>query len=166
MRVPIRKPGKYTHLRLDPHITQEKCDQLKNELEKLKTVSQPQAIKEVQRLAELGDFSENAAYQMAKGRLRGINERIHELEKYLKRVVIITPIGPSDTVQLGSRVTIELDGQQKTYLILGSAQTDPLKGVISQYSPLGAALMAHRPGDVVQMHLGGKAVTCRIISIA
>ncbi|MFH0814829.1 MAG: hypothetical protein V1902_01950, partial [Candidatus Falkowbacteria bacterium] len=79
MRVPTRRAEKNIKNTFDPFITQTKFDELKIKLEKLKK-SQPTAISEVQRLAEMGDFSENAAYQMAKGRLRGINQRILELE--------------------------------------------------------------------------------------
>jgi len=60
MRVPIRKPGKYTHLKPDPNLTEGKFNELKKKLERLKA-DQPDAIAEVRRLAEMGDFSENAA---------------------------------------------------------------------------------------------------------
>ena len=165
MQIPIRKPGKYTHLRLDPNLTQEKFDELKRELEHLKTVKQPRAILEVKRLAEMGDFSENAAYSIAKGRLRGINDRITELTEYFKRVVIITPDKNTGVVQLGSTVTVEINGKQKTYTILGSSETDPASGVISHKSPVGAALMGRRVGDTVEIQLAGKRVGCRVISV-
>ena len=167
MRVPIRKPGKYTHLKPDPHLTGEKLGELKNELERLQTVSQPRAITEVRRLAEMGDFSENAAYAIAKGRLRGINQRILELQDHLKRAVIIRPNKHTETVQLGSSVTVAINGRQQTFVILGSSETDPNAGVISHRSPVGAALMGRRAGDQVQFQLANKKrVTCTIIRIA
>ena len=126
--------------------------------------ARPKLAEEVKRLAEMGDFSENAAYQMAKGRLRGINDRINELTEYLKHVVIITPKN-TGTVQLGSTVTVEINGKQKTYTILGSTETDPSTGVISHQSPVGAALMGRRVGDTVEIQLAGKRVECKIITI-
>jgi len=165
MRVPIRKPGKYTHYKPDPQLTEAKFNELKNEQEKLKTVLQPQAITEVRRLAELGDFSENAAYQIAKGRLRGINQRLLDLDDHLKRAVIIKQTKNAETVQLGNGVTVEISGKQKTYLILGSSETDPARGIISHNSPLGSALLGHKVGDTIMIRQASKEIECRIIKI-
>jgi len=165
MRVPIRKPSKYTHLKPDPNLTEEKFNEIKNKLERLKKFSRPHAIEEVKRLAEMGDFSENTAYQMAKGRLRGINQTILDLEDHVKRAVIIAPMGNVETVQLGSKVTIEIGGIKKTYLILGSSETNPSEGVISHNSPIGSALMGAKVGDKVVIQLMKKRVECVIIKI-
>ena len=145
-------------------MTEEKFNEIKNELARLKQ-SQPAAISEVKRLAELGDFSENAAYQIAKGRLRGINQKILDMEEHLKRAVIIEPVKNSATVQLGSRVTVEVEGQQKTFLILGSSETDPSQGVISHHSPIGAALLGQPVGRSVTVKLKDKEVEYKIIKI-
>src|SRR3989344_2628476 len=117
MRVPIRKSGKYTHLKFDPYLTQIKFNELKNTLGELKKSSLPSAVQEVQRLAAMGDFSENAAYQIAKGRLRGINERILTLENQMNHAVIIKRQTNTETIQIGHRVTIEIGGKKKHYLI-------------------------------------------------
>jgi len=165
MQTPRRKLGKFTYLKFDPHLTQEKFDELKNLLEKLKKFSRPQASAEVKRLAEMGDFSDNMAYSMAKGRLRGINQQIIELESHLKIAEIIKPSKNKDTVQMGSRVTIETNGKQKIYLILGSTETNPLQGIISHISPIGAALIGHKVGDKVKFQPANKVIECKIISI-
>ena len=165
MRVPIRKPGKYTHARPDFRLTKEKFDELTRKLEKLKKVSLPQTSKEVMRLAEMGDFSENAAYQMAKGRLRGINQRILELEDQLNHAEIIKADTNTDIVQLGHRVTIEMDGDERTYLILGSSETDPKQGIISYSSPIGMALMGRSVGDSIKIKLADKEKECKIVKI-
>jgi transcription elongation factor GreA len=165
MQVPKRKPGKYTHLKPDPCLTEKKFNELKGKLEKLKNFSRPQAAEEVKRLAEMGDFSENAAYSIAKGRLRGINQKILELEYHLKGAKIIRPIKNIETVQLGHRVTIESASQQKTYLILGSSEANPFGGVISHNSPIGSALIGHKVGDKVKVKLVGKEVEYEIIKI-
>lgn len=164
MQVPIRKSGKYTHQQSDPHMTAEKLDELKTTLKRLKE-SRPQAIKELQRLAEMGDFSENAAYAMAKGRLRGINQRMLELGVQIKSAVVITPTRRLGVVQLGSKVTVEVNGRQSTYLILGSSETNPGQGVISHHSPIGAALMGHRAGESVSFQSASRNVQYLIIKI-
>lgn len=165
MQLPIRKPGLYTHQKPDPNITLAKFTELKNKLERLKKFSHPKAADEVRRLAEMGDFSDNAAYSMAKGRLRGINQRILDIEDHLKRAIIIGSNGNSETIQLGSNVTIEAAGRQKTYQILGSAETNPVTGIISHNSPLGAALLGHRVGDKVIIKSASRTIEYQIIKI-
>ena len=165
MRVPIRKPGKYTHQKPDFHLTREKLDELKNKLERLKKISHPQARVEMQRTAEMGDFSENAAYQMAKGRVRSINDKIFDLGEHLKSAIIIKPGKNKQQVQLGSQVTIFLAGKETTYQILGSSEIDLAKNIISHNSPLGAALMGKKAGDSFTFSLGNKEITGKIIKV-
>ena len=119
----------------------------------------------LQRLAELGDFSENAAYQMAKGKLRGINQRILELDNRIKHAIVIKPTGATEKIQLGNRVTVEINGLQQTYLLLGSTETNPLEGIISHNSPIGNALLGHRVGDAIQISLRDRMVSYKIIKI-
>ena len=165
MRVPYRKPGKYSQIKSDPLLTEGKLVELKNKLDRLKNFSQPRAIEEVKRLAELGDFSENAAYQMAKGKLRGINSRIIELGNLINEAIIINRDETIGTVQLGSIVTVEMRGKQMTYKILGSGETNPLKGIISHNSPIGSALMGHQVGETAVCKIRDDKVECRIIRI-
>lgn len=165
MRVPIRKPGKFTHLKPDPHMTAEKLDELKVRLARLKS-QQPALAEEVNRLAQLGDLSENAGYQIAKGKLRSVNQKILDLQDQIHGAVIITPVANTGVVTLGSNVTIEINGQQFTYLILGSSETDPAKNIISHKSPIGSALMGRGVGDEVQIKQKERMLECTIVGIA
>lgn len=165
MRVPKRKPGKYALQKIDHHITPEKYKRLKAELESLKKIKRPPAIKEVKRLASMGDFSENAAYQIAKGKLRSINNRILKVKDFLSRAEIIEPNPRSDSVSLGSTVTLELNGEKKKYQILGSAETNPSRGTISQNSPLGKALLGKKTGQQAEVQLPNKTTVYKIIKI-
>ena len=117
MQTPYRKPGKFSLIKQDPLMTEGKFTELKNKLKKLK-FNQPQAANEVRRLAEMGDFSENVAYQIAKGRLRGINQGILNLEKQMQDAIIITQQKQTDTVQLCHKVTIENNNKQKIYQMI------------------------------------------------
>lgn len=144
-------------------MTQEKLHELQRDLVRLKKI-QPEAAAEVARLAELGDFSENAEYQLAKGRLRGILAAMTRLEYEITNAQVIEQ-ADTNTVQLGHRVTIENGGKQKTVTVLGSSEVDPERGVISYSSPLGAALMGHAVGDVVTVQLATKTVAYTIIQI-
>lgn len=165
MQTPIRKPGKHTHDKPDPYITEGKFSELKNNLEKLKNIVRPRAAEEVKRLALMGDFSENAAYQIAKGKLRGINQRILDIEDHLKTARVLKSPDKTDKVQLGHHVTVEIGGKEKIFLILGSSETNPSGGVISHNSPIGAALMGKRVGDIAKIKLADREVEYKIIKI-
>lgn len=165
MQVPKRKPGQFTHLKPDPLLTEAKYNELKNKLEYLKNKARPEAAADVRRLAELGDFSENVEYQLAKGRLRGINNRITTIESHLNTAEIIPMNRAHDTVQVGHTVTIQNNGKQKTYQILGSAETNPQQGIISYTSPVGVALIGHKVGDTVLVKIGQKHISFNIIKI-
>ncbi|MBU1203130.1 GreA/GreB family elongation factor [Patescibacteria group bacterium] len=165
MRVPIRKGGQYTFMKSDPFMTAEKLAELKVSLEKLKKHIQPELAKEVKRLALMGDFSENAAYQIAKGRLRSTNERISRLTKQISSAQIIEPNKKNQVVQIGSVVTVEVNTQTKNFQILGSLESDPAKGVISHVSPLGQELLGKKIGDIVELKREDQTIKYKIIKI-
>lgn len=164
MQLPKRKPGKFTNLTPDPKITQEKYHDLERELAKLKK-KQPGAASEVSRLAELGDFSENVEYQLAKRRLREINNAIVKIEQQLMRAEIIGPPKNNNIVAIGHTVTIFRDGNQKTYKILGEVETNPVKGVISNKSPLGDALLGRKLGEKFKLVLPSGSFDCEVVNI-
>lgn len=165
MQTPYRKKETYIKPKADPHITPEKFAALSAKLRRMLEIDRPRLSEEVKRLAAMGDFSENAGYQLAKGRLRGLNQRILDAEDLIKRAEIITPNQNNDQVGLGHSVTIEVNGKLKTYKILGSAETDPVSGIISHSSPLGAALLGHRVGDTIAVYLNDRTVEYRIVKI-
>ncbi|PIR81611.1 MAG: hypothetical protein COU21_02695 [Candidatus Komeilibacteria bacterium CG10_big_fil_rev_8_21_14_0_10_36_65] len=164
MRTQNRKPGEFTYITPDPNLTLAKVNEFKTKLKKLKS-AQPKAIQDVRQLAEGGDFSENAAYQIAKGRLRRLNNKIFKLEEHLKNSIIINPSSKSDQVQLGNRVTINLAGEIITYLILGSSEIDLEKNIISHNSPIGSSLIGKKVGDNFTLRLDNKEKVGKIIKI-
>lgn len=165
MQTPYRKPGKYTNLPFDPHITQTKYDSLASSLDRLANDVKPYLMQEVSRLAQNGDFSENAEYQIAKGRLRGLNRRILTLERQLAIAEIIDP-KQFDTVEIGHKVTVDAGGIERDFTILGKNEIDLEKGIISYTSPIGAALIGARVGDEVTVMLPKGDVLYRILNIS
>lgn len=165
MQVPIRKKETYRKPLPDPYLSEAKFNELKEKLIKWRE-SRPQLAQEVKRLAEMGDFSENAGYQLAKGRLRGLNQRILELEAHLKTALIFKPSGKAEVVALGRTVTVETNGQTKIYTILGGSETDPTAGIISHSSPLGSAILGKRVGETATLEIRGQIKEMKIIKIA
>lgn len=164
MRTPIRKSGKYTGLKPDPCMTLKKYQELQKKLENMK-LKRPYLIKEVKTLALDGDFSENHAYSLAKGRLRGLNQRILDIEDHLKKARIINQSKNRDKVELGCTVTIRINNKNKTYQILGSSETNPDKNIISHNSPLGKILIGHKVGDKIKSIIAQKELEYEIIDI-
>ena len=163
MRLPTRKSDNKNLQPVDLHITQQRYDELVAKLARLKK-TRPRLANEVKRLAEMGDFSENAAYQISKGKLRGLNRHWSETEYMLNHAVIIAP-KKSNQVELGHSVVVEIKGKQKTYQILGSTETDPTAGIISHNSPLGLALLGRRPGETVKVKLKKEETEYKIVRI-
>lgn len=152
-------------MKRDPLLTQAKFSDLEKKLNHLIKVARPAAAAEVSRLAELGDFSENAEYQLAKGKLRGINSTILLIQSQLNLAEIILPNTQSEVVQIGHTVTFLMDGIEKTYRILGSSETSPRDGSISYLSPIGSALMGRRVGDNITITLASRVAHCVILKI-
>jgi len=161
MRTLNRKPKKPRKAQ-DPVMTQQKYDELQAELAALHK-KRPQAAAEVSRLAEMGDFSENVEYQLAKRRLRGINYGILKLEDKLRYAEVIQTTGQTNIIEIGHTVTIDMDGQEKTYTILGSSETDPSSGIISHTSPLGKILLGKAVGESTTFGPHKKIITITAI---
>ena len=164
MQVPTRRDEGKNLPKLDPYLTEDKFNELTKQLASL-LARRPSLAVEVKRLAEMGDFSENAGYQLAKGKLRGLNQRIINLEYQLKHAEIISTTAGSDRIEIGCSVVLESGGKEKKYQILGSSETDPVRGIISHNSPLGAALIGHRVGDKIKISLTNREKEFIIIKI-
>lgn len=165
MQTPQRKPRKIKPCHLDRNITQKKYDHLKAKLEKSIKIIRPKMITNMQRLAEMGDFSENAGYQIAKWRLRALNYRIVEMENSLKEAIIINTNTNNDEIQLGSTVILSLNNKEITFQILGSSETNPDKNIISHKSPLGSALLGKSVGDEIELIVAENIVKYKIVNI-
>lgn len=164
MQIPYRKLGKYSQIKNDPLLTEAKLAEIKNKLARLKK-THPQLASEVRRLAELGDFSENVEYQLAKGKLRGLNNAILTLDRQIIDAEIIKPEKQKNRVQIGHTITVVCGGIEKKYELLGSAETNPQKGIISHNSPIGAALIGRKVNDKIKIKLANKEVECEILKI-
>jgi transcription elongation factor GreA len=149
----------------DYHVTPEAVRKLEVDLRRLEA-ARPMVVEELRQAREMGDLSENAAYQMAKGRLAGIDARMFEIKEKLKRAVIITPgAGPEGRARLGSTMIVRAGGAVKKYQLVGPQETDPAKGRISHLSPLGSALMGKKAGETAEIAVGGKPAVYEIIAV-
>ncbi len=166
MRLPTRK-AEQDRLQMetvDPHLSQRRMRQLQDELARLKA-AQPAAIEALQHTASMGDFSENAAYQQAKQDLRRLNTRMMRIEEILKQAVPIAPRSHDGSVQLGSTVTVEHNGQSRVFEIVGSQEANPSRGRLSHQSPLGSLLIGCIAGEDVILSMDEKATQYHILRV-
>lgn len=167
MRLPIRRGEKENRKLLDLHLTPAAIQRLQRELDDLEKRVLPTASAEMRRTAEMGDLSENAAYQHAKDTVRRTNNRILSLRTRITQAIPIQT-GPNQfgRVTIGSTVTVVSGGTEKMYEIVGSQETSPGRGKISHASPLGMALLGHKVGDIVRITTtDNRTVSYRIASI-
>jgi len=123
---------------------------LEKELEHLRTVRRTEVANQIHDAKEGGDITENAGYDAAKREQAFVEGRILTLEALLREVEIIQEPRQGDTICLGSKVTVaENEGTPETFRIVGSAESDPGQGSISDESPLGHSLMGRQAGDRV-----------------
>ena len=132
------------------YLTEEGLEDLKNELEELKTVKRAEVIQALKEARALGDLSENAEYDAARNEQAIVEGRIKELEIMIENVEIIS--GESNgKVSIGSTVKLCYidDEDEEEYKIVGSQEADPFQNRISNESPLALAILGHKIGDVV-----------------
>ena len=148
---------------LKKKYTKEGYQKLNDELDYLKNVRREEIKEALKEARSYGDLSENSEYDEARTQ-QGMNEaRIAELEELVKNAVIMSDEEMAKgKVSIGSTVTVKYkDGNEKSYDIVGSNEVDPLKGKISDLSPIGSALIGHEVGDIVYIYApsGEKEVT-------
>jgi transcription elongation factor GreA len=166
MQIPRRQWSRRPPPNTDPvYLTPEGVKRLEARLARLKA-SLPAAIAETARTSAYGDRSDNAEYKEAKSILRRTHGQIFHIEDQLKRIVVIASgADGAGKIQLGSTVTLTVNGVTKTFRILGSSETDPTRGRISHTSPLGAALIGHSAGDVVSVQTPGGVQEHHIVEV-
>jgi transcription elongation factor GreA len=147
-------------------LTPEGHKKLEEELKHLTSVRRAEVAAAIHEAKMDGDVSENAGYEEAKRQQAFLEGRIMTIQSMLESAVIIQSQGPSETVVLGSHVTIVEDGfEPESYVIVGSAEADPGSGRISNQSPLGKALMGHRVGDRVAYNAPSGKIEMELLKI-
>lgn len=147
-------------------LTREGKAALEAELDTLKNVTRKQVSEKIKEARSFGDLSENAEYDEAKKEQAEVETRISEIENMLKyaRVIDDEDIS-SDVVTPGSKVVIEMLGEERNFTIVGSTEADPFKNKLSYESPIGAAILNKSAGETVKAITPGGEVEIKILSI-
>jgi len=148
-------------------VTREGLERVKAELEELKTVKRSQIAAQVAEARSHGDLRENSAYDAARHDQMMNEKRIADLESLVRGAVVIDEEGaiPKDVVGVGSTVTVEFDGDEERYTIVGAIEAKPAEGRISNESPMGRALIGKRIGESAMFGTPGGMATLKILRI-
>lgn len=132
-------------------LTKEGEAKLNKELRHLIDIDRPEVLEQLAAARAQGDLSENADYDAARNKQAEVEARIKEIENILANAKIIDEkTKVSKLVALGSTVEIKdlSDNSKATYTIVGTVEANPTKGLISNVSPLGKAIIGKKVGDV------------------
>jgi transcription elongation factor GreA len=149
-------------------LTEERLNQLKEELRYLQTVREKEVAELIKEARSFGDLSENSEYDEAKTEQGKLYSKIAELQNIIENAEIIDLNTVGDTIALGSKVRVrEIGGDdEEVYEIVGSQEADPMHGRISEESPFGRALMGHRKDDEVSVEAPAGVMKFKIVDFS
>ena len=149
-------------------MTSDGFQRTKERLEYLKTTRRQEVAQKIAEARSYGDLSENSEYDIARDEQASVEAEIFELENKLKSVEIIDSKKISTSkVGIGCKVSITniKTNQTLEYKIVGDTDADPLNGLISNVSPIGAGLLNKKVGDIALIKTPAGVVQYKITKI-
>lgn len=150
-------------------LTTQGYNELKEELEQLKSEGRKDVADKIKVALSFGDLSENSEYDEAKSEQGKLEARINEIEAMLASARILDEDDTNDAVNVmvGSKVRVRDNDlkEEFVYHIVGYAQADPDEGRISDESPIGKSLIGHAEGDTVEVEVPSGVITFDILEI-
>jgi transcription elongation factor GreA len=149
------------------HLTAQGIERFGAELNELVSLRRPEVTARLRRAREQSD-SDTTDYEEARTEQAFVEGRIQELETLLAIAQCIAEAQASERVQRGSRVTLvglDADESAETYRIVGSHEADPRRGLVSDASPIGAAVLGCGVGEEVTVQAPDGRFRVRIVGI-
>lgn len=148
-------------------MSQQGYDEAVKELEYLQKVKRAEIVQRIAEARSHGDLSENAEYDAARNEQASNERAIEELEYKVKNARIVEESADNSAVHFGSRVTVhDVDfNEDVVYTIMGTTEADPMENIISNESPVGAALIGKKVGDTVTVQAPNGEYQLRILRI-
>lgn len=138
------------------------------EIGKLEHELRNELPKEILKARAHGDLRENAEFHAAKDRQRYVDARLSKLQARLSELSLVDMSKiPRDRVGLGSKVLV-LDvtkGEEISYKLVASEESDVTKGLISTSSPIGKGLLGKKVGDEVTITIPGGQRTMEVLEL-
>lgn len=130
-------------------LTEEGKQDLLDELHYLETEKRAEVGERIKVAREFGDISENSEYDDAKNEQAMMEGRIVEINRILQEATIISAAKKGSKINIGNTVTVEMNGVERVFTIVGGAESNVAAGKISNLSPVGQALLGSKKGDTV-----------------
>lgn len=144
-------------------------DKLVEEKEYLVTVKRKEVAQKLKEARSFGDLSENAEYDEAKNEQAILESRINELEILISNATVVDDddisiheIGVGSYVKLKDLELDEIENLQ----IVGSTESDPDNGKISDESPIGKAALRMKVGDVFEVETPSGMIKFEVLEIS
>ena len=152
---------------MSTQLSQEAFDRLKAEFDDLITRGKIDIARRIETAREMGDLSENGDYHAAKEEQGKMDARMRQLQGIIEDAEIVEKVDTT-SVSTGSVITIRYEGDSdtETYLLGSIEERRDGMEIMSPTSPLGIALMGHRPGDTVEYVAPGGHLRVAIVSIS
>jgi len=149
------------------YLTPEGKQRFTAELHELQTVRRHEVEEQIRRAKEFSDTVDNAEYDEAKQEQAFVEGRILELERLLSSAKLIDDSSAhTGFVRMGAHIkVVDNEGEEETYYLVGSSEADPRKGLISNESPIGRALIGKRVGDEVTVVAPAGSFNLKILDI-
>ena len=147
-------------------VTKEGLEKMQKELDELRSTKRAEIAQRLKAAIAMGDLSENSEYDEAKNAQAFLEGRILQLEQQIRTAQVIEKVA-KDRVDVGSTVLIEdmEEHLQEKVTIVGSTESNPFEGRISNESPVGRALMGAKAGDTVEAEAPNGVLKYKVISI-
>ena len=148
-------------------MTQKGYDEAVERLKYLQTVKRQEIVDRIAEARSHGDLSENAEYDAARNEQAANEGEILDLDYKIKNAVILEASNDTSSVHIGSKVRVydaDLD-EEEVYEITGSTESNVMENKISNESPVGAALLKKKVGDVVKINAPDGEYKLKIMEI-
>ncbi|HLD90364.1 MAG TPA: transcription elongation factor GreA [Patescibacteria group bacterium] len=146
-------------------LTAKGLEALKKELEVLLAVKRPSLVDRLSNARSQGDLSENSDYQNAKEELEFLEGRIDELQAVIKIAKVVNSDGNGNSVGVGTKVTVRVNGVKTTFEIVGDWEADLTQKKISHTSPLGSSLVGKKLGEKFEITAPVGKILYEVIAI-
>lgn len=132
------------------YLTEHGFGKLSVDLQTLLNTKRPALLQQLQEIQGGGDWMDNADDVSIREELAFVDGRIEELQYMLEHAQLLTLGQMTGQIDVGSTAVIQEEGgSAERYVIVGAAEANPSKGLISNESPLGKALLKHKVGDEI-----------------
>lgn len=146
-------------------ITKKGLKKLSDELDYLKKNKRREIALRIEEAKEYGDISESSEYEDAKNEQALVESRILELELMIKNSDLVASGQAKDIVGVGSKVLVKINGGERSFEIVGAAESNPEQGLISCNSPIAKSLLGLKKGEEVEIKVPNGVIKYKVLEI-